>query len=121
MSQTSQSTARRADWPGVIREAWDKVRHHDSPAVAGASVNPPLIEPLEHVVKQATGQDVQWVGRNLDLPIKVLTDEPDKTGVDRVLNIAAAYEQSARQQQRHDHPNRWQPIELQHVLRAPLL
>jgi type III pantothenate kinase len=42
---------------------------------------------------QATGQRVQWVGRDIDLPIKVLTDQPADTGIDRVLNIAAAYEQ----------------------------
>ena len=83
----------RAEWPARIAEAWAKIVDHDPPAVAGASVNPPLIEPLEHAVKQATAQDVQWVGRDIDLPVKVLTDEPDKTGVDRVLNIAAAYEQ----------------------------
>src|SRR5450432_1335784 len=42
---------------------------------------------------QATSQPVQWVGSQIDLPIKVLTEKPEETGVDRVLNIAAAYEQ----------------------------
>jgi type III pantothenate kinase len=88
--------AQRGEWQARIAEAWDKIKEHDAPAVAGASVNPPLVEPLEHAVKQATGQDVQWVGRDIDLPIKVLTDEPDKTGVDRVLNVAAAYEQMGK-------------------------
>jgi type III pantothenate kinase len=93
---TRVAHAQREEWAGRIAEAWDKIKDHDAPAVAGASVNPPLIEPLEHAVKQATGQDVQWVGREIDLPIKVLTDEPDKTGIDRVLNVAAAYEQMGK-------------------------
>jgi type III pantothenate kinase len=83
----------RADWPGVIGEAWRKIADTDSPAIAGASVNPTLVEPLEHAVQQVTGQPVEWVGRDLDLPIKVRTDEPGQTGVDRIVNVAAAYEQ----------------------------
>jgi type III pantothenate kinase len=86
----------RNEWPARIAEAWEKIKDNDSPAVAGASVNPPLVEPLEHAVKQATGQEMEWVGRDIDLPIKVRTDEPDKTGVDRVLNVAAAYEQMGK-------------------------
>lgn len=85
--------SQKADWPGVIREAWEKLATREAPAVAGSSVNPPLVESLEHVVQQVTQQEVQWVGSTIDLPIKVLTDEPKGTGVDRILNIAAAYEQ----------------------------
>jgi type III pantothenate kinase len=33
------------------------------------------------------------VGKQIDLPVKVLTDKPEETGVDRILNVAAAYEQ----------------------------
>src|SRR5436190_12502204 len=83
----------RADWEGAIAQAWEKISDRDSAAIIGASVNPPLLEPLEHAVQQATGQAVQWVGREIDLPIKVLTDAPKETGVDRIVNIAAAYEQ----------------------------
>jgi type III pantothenate kinase len=48
---------------------------------------------LDDAVLSAIDRHVVWVGRDLDLPIKVLTDEPEKTGIDRVLAIAAAYEQ----------------------------
>jgi type III pantothenate kinase len=41
----------------------------------------------------ATGQKIQWVGREIELPIKVLTKPPTDTGVDRIVNCAAAYEQ----------------------------
>ena len=87
------SHEQRNEWPGRLAEAWARIKDLDQPAVVGATVNPALIEPLEHAVQQATKQEVQWVGREVDLPIKVLTDKPEETGVDRVLNIAAAYEQ----------------------------
>jgi type III pantothenate kinase len=86
----------RAEWPARISEAWAKIEGCEGVAVAGATVNPPLVESLEHAVEQATGQRVQWVGRDIELPLKVLTDNPEETGVDRVLNVAAAYEQMGK-------------------------
>jgi type III pantothenate kinase len=80
-------------WPEVIREAWSRIAGSESPAVAGASVNPGTMEALEHVVQRETGQKVEWVGREIDLPLRVLTDPPQETGVDRVVTMAAAYEQ----------------------------
>ena len=80
-------------WPEVIREAWGKIAGLDSPAVAGASVNPAVMEALEHAVQRETGAKVEWVGREIELPIRVLTDPPSETGVDRIVTVAAAYEQ----------------------------
>ncbi len=86
----------RSNWQQKIADAWAIIKDSDSPAVAGASVNPPLLEAVEHAASLATGTPVQWVGRDLDLPIEVKTDVPAETGVDRVLNIAAAYEQMGK-------------------------
>ena len=83
----------RSTWADRIREAWEPIRGRENVAVAGASVNPPLLENLEHVASPVTGKKVEWVGRDIDYPIKVLTDNPDETGVDRILNAAAAFEQ----------------------------
>jgi type III pantothenate kinase len=82
---------RREDLQGAIVEAWAKVNDPDADVVA-ASVNPALNEIVEHLAQQATGKPVQWVGQQIDLPIAVKTAESEKTGVDRVLNVAAAYE-----------------------------
>ena len=87
---------RRSEWPAAIAEAWGRIKDSEDPAVAGASVNPGVLEPLGLIVQQTTGRRVEWVGRDLDLPIKVLTAEPGETGADRVLNIAAAYEQMGK-------------------------
>jgi type III pantothenate kinase len=86
----------RGEWEPRLREAWERIKDLEQPAVAAAGVNPPLVEPLEHAVAQATGAKVQWVGSDLDLPIKVLTEHPEQTGIDRVLNVAAAYEQMGK-------------------------
>jgi type III pantothenate kinase len=86
----------RASWQQSIKEAWSLIEDLDSPSVAGASVNPNLLEAVEHAAELATGTTVQWVGRDLDLPIEVKTDAPKETGVDRVLNVAAAYEQMGK-------------------------
>jgi type III pantothenate kinase len=86
----------RAAWPQAISTAWKLIEGRPRPAVAAASVNPAILEPLEHVVSQQTGEKTQWVGRELDLPIGVLTDAPAETGVDRILNVAAAYEQMGK-------------------------
>jgi type III pantothenate kinase len=83
----------RENWPGVIAEAWKLIEKADSPAIAGASVNPGVAEPIEHQIEKTTGTKVQWIGRDIDLPMRVLTDAPAETGADRVANIAAAYEQ----------------------------
>jgi len=76
----------------AIEEGWGKLSEVKAD-VAGASVNPVIHEQLEHTIVRITGRPVQWVGREISLPMKVLTDAPAQTGVDRVLVMAAAYEQ----------------------------
>jgi type III pantothenate kinase len=95
-SVTRISLDNRADWQDAIQKSWSQISETESPAIAGASVNPPLLEAVEHAASLATGTSVQWVGRDLDLPIEVKTDLPKETGVDRILNIAAAYEQMGK-------------------------
>ncbi|HMO27057.1 MAG TPA: type III pantothenate kinase [Tepidisphaeraceae bacterium] len=88
--------ADRSAWEPAIAEAWERVRGRENAEVAGASVNPGVLEHLELAVEHATGKRVEWVGREIELPMKVKTDAPEQTGVDRVLNVAAAYEQMGR-------------------------
>lgn len=79
--------------PTTVDEMWKLLAGTEEPAIAGASVNPARLEAIELLIREHTGQQVQWVGRDIDLPIEVLTENPQQTGVDRVLNVAAAYEQ----------------------------
>ena len=84
---------RRDEWSATIAEAWGRIESQSNAAVVGASVNPAILEPLEVAVEETTGRKVDWVGRTIDLPIKVATRQPAETGVDRVLGVAAAFEQ----------------------------
>jgi len=86
----------RNDWEAMIRQAWQPLSTIENASIAGASVNPTLFEALEHAVQQATGQTVEWVGQEIKVPIKVRTKEPAQTGIDRVLNVAAAFEQMGK-------------------------
>lgn len=77
----------------AIEKAWAELKDLSGAAVAAASVNPPVTDKIDRLIGQVTNYTPQWVGRDLELPIDVQTDEPDKTGIDRVLAVAAAYEQ----------------------------
>lgn len=87
------SLDQRQDLPGAIAEAWSRLSEQTGAEIAGASVNPAALESVELAVQQATGKSVQWVGKEIDLPLPVKTDAPKQTGVDRVLTLAAAFEQ----------------------------
>ena len=90
---TRLAHTQRADWQGKIAEAWSRIAAKDNAAVAGVSVNPPVAAEIEQAVLAASGRGVEWVGKQIDLPIKVLTEAPAETGVDRIVDVAAAYEQ----------------------------
>ena len=81
-----------ASWDAAIAQLWAEFSSGDA-AVVAASVNPRLDVALEDAVEKATGRRLVWVGRDIELPIAVLTEEPERTGVDRVVTMAAAFEQ----------------------------
>ena len=87
--------ADRAGFEPLIAEALTHVPGGECDVV-GASVNSAAIEGIEHAVQQATGHEVQWVGREIGLPVEVKTENPKQTGVDRVLVTAAAFEQMGK-------------------------
>jgi type III pantothenate kinase len=76
-----------------ITRLWRALPESAQPTVAGASVNPTAEDWLEELVLKLTNHTIEWVGEEIDTPIKVLTEKPAETGIDRVLNIAAAFEQ----------------------------
>ena len=88
--------ADRGAWEGAIEHAWSRIADAQAPAVAAAGVNPQFNSHVEDIVRRLTGQGVQWVGRQIELPIEVCTQNPAETGIDRVLNVAAAYEQMGK-------------------------
>ena len=93
---TRLSVREPAQWPDAIAQAWKRIAGTENAAVVAASVNPEVNEAVEDAVMRAADRHVVWVGKDLDLPVKVLTENPEQTGIDRVLNVAAAYEQMGK-------------------------
>jgi type III pantothenate kinase len=85
--------AQKADWPTLLTEIWSEFGESPDAEVAGCCVVPDLLGPVSEAIRKATGEDVQWVGTDIAVPITITTDEPQKTGVDRALVTAAAFEQ----------------------------
>jgi type III pantothenate kinase len=86
------SNSNSDQWVAALADVAAAVSGRDS-AVVAASVNPKLDSTLEAAVEKALDRRIVWIGRDVELPIPVLTDEPELTGIDRILNVAAAYEQ----------------------------
>jgi type III pantothenate kinase len=56
-----------------------------------SSVKPSWTESIEKIAKQALGERIYIIGRDIPLPIELSVAEPDKIGIDRVVSAAAAY------------------------------
>ncbi|HEY1686759.1 MAG TPA: type III pantothenate kinase [Tepidisphaeraceae bacterium] len=80
-------------WPAAIKEIWESIDGRENAAIIGASVNPDRAKEFEETLTHITHQRMAWIGKDIDVPIHVKTEHPLRTGVDRILNIAAAYEQ----------------------------
>jgi type III pantothenate kinase len=85
--------AQQQDWPAQLASVWAEIQGESNAEVVGCSVVPSLTPVVESAIKQSTGQAVRWVGKEIALPRPITTQRPDKTGVDRALVTAAAYEQ----------------------------
>ncbi|MBC7331721.1 MAG: type III pantothenate kinase [Synergistetes bacterium] len=59
--------------------------------VVGASVVPPLVEPITKVVKEMLAHRILWVSYKLDLGIKLAVDNPTSVGADRIANAVGAF------------------------------
>jgi len=92
-SATRVSNREPGQWRAAVAEAWGRVAGAENAAVVAASVNPALDAEVDRAVMEAADRHVVWVRKDLAVPIKVLTEKPEETGIDRILNVAAAYEQ----------------------------
>jgi type III pantothenate kinase len=84
------------EWTEQIGQAWLNVQNRDNAAIVAASVNPALEEAVANAVTDVADRRVVWIGKDLEVPYPVLTEQPEQTGVDRVLASAAAYEQMGK-------------------------
>ena len=85
-----------AGWAEGLNDELKRIGGAGDRPVVAASVNPRANPQIEEIVRTVSGQSVQWIGREIDIPIGVETQNPRETGIDRILNVAAAYEQMGK-------------------------
>ena len=83
-------------WRDALSQELKGISGSGDRVVVAAGVNPKLNHQINEVVRAVTGQSVQWIGREIDIPIGVETQNPAETGIDRILNVAAAFEQMGK-------------------------
>lgn len=63
-------------------------------AVVLSSVNPKAEVFITNCVKKYFSINPQFIGKDIPVPMQVLTDHPERIGVDRLLNAIAAFERT---------------------------
>ncbi len=76
----------------VILREWRRIAEQPRAAIALASVNEPLAKRLHSTIEDQAGVEVYRVGDDLPVPIGQQLDPETLTGLDRLLNAAAAFE-----------------------------
>lgn len=78
----------------AVSDAWEQLRQHgggEEAVVAVASVNEPVSAPLLDRLREEIGEPVHQIGEEIAVPIGIQMDAETLTGVDRLLNGAAAW------------------------------
>ena len=73
-------------------QVWGELTIDQAGPAVLASVNPPIGELVRQALIEDVGLKVLTIGQDVPLPMKVDLPAPEKVGVDRILNAAAAYE-----------------------------
>lgn len=75
-----------------VSQVWGEMTIDQGGPAVLASVNPEVAELVRLALIADVGLDVLSVGQDVPLPMKIDLPGPEKVGVDRILNAAAAYE-----------------------------
>jgi len=81
-----------------FKSAWQKIpvvksskeKKRDGVIVV-SSVKPAWTKVVQQIAKQALGEKVYIIGKDIPLPMGMWVDEPEQVGTDRVVSAAAAY------------------------------
>ncbi len=77
----------------LVQEWWKQIAETDAPAIVMASVNESAASRLRSMVEDQLGVDVYAIGADMPAPVGEQLDPETITGVDRLLNAAAAFAQ----------------------------
>ncbi len=71
---------------------WPTIADHPKAAILLASVNDVVADPLTAMIEDQLSIGIYRIGKDLPVPVSVQLDPETLTGVDRLLNAAAAYD-----------------------------
>jgi len=98
-SITKVQTSAKQELTDWLKSSWAQIPISKSSkqkkrngVIAVSSVNPPVTEQLEQIVKDELDEKILLVGRELPLPMTVAVKESEKVGTDRIIAAAAAYD-----------------------------
>ncbi|MHC4482370.1 MAG: type III pantothenate kinase [Planctomycetota bacterium] len=88
----------RAKLEACLKSAWQKVpvaksskeKRRDGVIVV-SSVKSVWTKAVQQIAKEALGEKVYIIGKNIPLPMRLWVDKPEEVGTDRVVSAAAAY------------------------------
>ena len=88
----------REELADCLKSAWGKIpvagsskeKKRDG-AIVISSVKPAWTELISDIAREAIGERVHIIGKDVPLPITCWVDEPEKVGTDRIVAAAAAY------------------------------
>jgi type III pantothenate kinase len=88
----------RAKLEACLKSAWQKVpvaksskeKKRDGVIVV-SSVKSVWTKAVQQIAKEALGEKVYIIGKNIPLPMRLWVDKPEEVGTDRVVSAAAAY------------------------------
>jgi type III pantothenate kinase len=92
---TMQERFPNGDLPAAVERVvalWPQIREQPQAAIVMASVNDSIARQLRSMVRDQLSLEVYEIGDDLPPPIGTQLDPETMTGVDRLLNAAAAYD-----------------------------
>lgn len=91
----STASGSATDLPGLmptLAQWWKRLQEAAPAAIVTASVNEPAVDRLISLVRDQLGAEVYRVGEDIPPPIGIQLEPETLTGIDRLLNGAAAYD-----------------------------
>lgn len=76
----------------LVVQWWAKIADDPNAAILLASVNDEVADPLTAMIEDQLSVGIYRIGKDLPVPVDLRLDPETLTGVDRLLNAAAAYD-----------------------------
>jgi len=90
LSRTKLTSCLKSAWQKIPIAESSKEKKRDGVIVI-SSVKPVWTKLIQEIARDALGEKIYVIGKDIPLPMTLWVNEPDKVGTDRVVSAAAAY------------------------------